>query len=178
MTNEQAYKILHALEFGDNIPLLGERIFLGIFQGKVYSKGRPRAGRSGHFFTPENTRKFEKEVREWIEGYYKGRPVDYPVAVAITLYDPIAKSDDKFVRWLKLASMVFSGVGDIDNRAKAILDAANEVLFIDDKLVVDLRVMRQYEDDIQGFRLEVRRHGFSAAEVETLKSVKQKWDKH
>ena len=69
--------------------------------------------------------------------------------------------------------LVYSTRGDLDNKAKAILDAANGVVFIDDSLVVELSVKRMY-DEGEGFQMIVQRAGLSVLEMEQIGSV-EKW---
>jgi len=168
MNNSVAFKLLQAIVSGTVLPLIGDEIFCAAFVGKVYSKGRPRFGK-GHAFTPKNTRDFEKSVKNWLIGEC-GEPVDFPCAVEIVLYDPIPKSAPRWLRMYLESEVVFSKVGDIDNRAKAILDAANELIFTDDSLVVDLHVRRHY-GPVGGFKMTVRRAGVSAAELDVLRRV-------
>ena len=135
------------------------------FHGKVYSKGRPRFGK-GHAFTPKNTRQFEARVADWLDGLGVGG-ITFPVSVNIRLYDPIPKSAPKWRRALMAAGVVTSTVGDLDNRAKSILDAMNEGFILDDSLINHLSVSRVYDED-EGFELTVTRNGFSAADIDML----------
>ncbi len=169
LTADDYTAILLAIETDEPFPLEGEVVFSHTWVGKVYSKGRPRFAK-GHAYTPANTRKFEKTLKEWFERY-SVEPVWFPCKVEITLYDMIPKSASKKQNWLMENELVYSGVGDVDNRGKSILDAANEVLFVDDKQVIDLQVKRVY-DYLSGFRIDVYRAGLSQEEADKLMELK------
>lgn len=138
------------------------------YYGKVYSKGRPRFS-GNHAFTPENTRKFEADVTDWLEGLGVGG-ILCPVAVKIILYDRIPKTARAADKLLMKAGLVTSTVGDLDNRAKSILDAMNGTLLEDDKQVAKLSIDRKYDYD-EGFRLVVSRAGYSVVELDMLRAA-------
>lgn len=158
--------------------VISERIMSAIYIGKVYSKGRPKfATYSGHAYTPETTRKFEAAVLAWAEQNYTGKVVYHPVSVEIALLDTLTARVGRSAGMKKLA---YKGVmprvtgGDLDNKAKAILDAIQGHIFADDSQVVRLVVTRKYAQ-AEGFSLTVRRCGLSeheAAQVAKLISSK------
>ena len=155
----------------DDIPFprLGELVVAGHFWGKIYSKGRPRFSGNGHAYTPKNTRDFEKAVKNWAIGVV-GEPVDYPCSVELNLFDAVPKSGNNWLKYLRQDGLIYSTVGDLDNRAKSILDAVNEVIFLDDKQVVKLYIDRRYRST-PGFYLTVKRAGYSAAELDELERI-------
>ncbi len=166
---DDAQAIWFALEEETPLPLLGDIVAEGTYEGKVYSKGRPRFNKNGHAFTPENTRKFEARIKDWLYGIM-GEPVTYPCSVKVIFSDPIPKSVTKWRRFLIGAGLQFSTVGDLDNRCKTILDAMNEIVFFDDKQVVELYTTRAY-GPVEGFSIEVTRAGYSAAELDVLRGA-------
>ena len=98
-------------------------------------KQRPRLGRRGRVFTPEQTLAFEKAVRDAYDGDCATNPVALTIAlykdrftVTVTEYDTLKPSPLR---------------GDIDNYAKAILDGLNGVAYTDDKLVYKLQVIKK-----------------------------------
>lgn len=169
ITKENAMAVLTA---ADPNPLLGA-MFVPVlderFYGKVYSKGRPRFSGSGHAFTPKNTRKFEADVSEWMMGLSVSS-IAYPVRVQIDLFDKVAKSAKPWYKAFALLGLVTNKVGDIDNRAKGILDAMNVDVLLDDKQVTSLTVTRTYDED-EGFRLRMWRNGFSVKELRVFREV-------
>lgn len=98
-------------------------------------KGRPRFTRTGHTYTPEKTRKYEKEVaRAW-----NGRPrFEGAVYVKIEAFLQIPKKC-KTARPIKKP--------DVDNIAKIILDGLNKMAWDDDKQVVRLTVNKSWSNE-------------------------------
>ncbi len=137
----------------------------GRYYGKVYSKGRPRFGK-GHAFTPKNTRMFEASVAEWLQGQGVFG-ITFPVSVEILLYDPMPKSAPKWKKFLMSVGAIYSTVGDVDNRAKSILDAMNEEVLMDDSLINHLSITRVYSEE-EGFHLTVKKNGFTPSQVDML----------
>lgn len=94
--------------------------------GAPVGKARARNGNGWHY-TPKRTREYEQLVFSCFKGAYpcfKTIPAGTPVAVSITAYYPIAKSDSKKVRYERLLGKRLPSVRpDIDNVIKAILDA-------------------------------------------------------
>ena len=104
------------------------------FNIKPRSKQRPRSTRSGHTYTPKETREYEKKISEAYSGVAF---VDGPLEVELVF------DNDKttiVIKELKLAKNPSKLRGDIDNYAKAILDALNGVAYTDDKQIVCLYV--------------------------------------
>jgi Holliday junction resolvase RusA-like endonuclease len=116
------------------------------------AKGRPRAGLLGgrpHIYTPTATQKYEAAVRKAAAVAMAGRaPLAGPVRVAITVALPIPEySSDKRARAAAESGASFPakrGHGDVDNYAKAILDALNGVAFVDDCQIVDLTCAKRW----------------------------------
>jgi Holliday junction resolvase RusA-like endonuclease len=147
---------------------MSEVVFLTSYKGKVYSKGRPRFSGT-HAFTPPNTRKFEKAVKE----HYKAQNPDiinHGVHVVIRVKDTMPKAMTKFSRVLAKLRLLHSRVGDVDNKAKTILDAANGVLLADDSQINSLHIYREYAD-VEGFELTMFRSGLSTAEFMNLETL-------
>ena len=162
-------QIVAALRTGANIPYIGDLLYCAQYKGKVYSKGRPRVTKTGHAFTPANTRKFEKSVAELYEN--TDAPLVFcPLYIELLLHDKPAKKIDVATQAMMGRGYAFSTIGDIDNRAKSILDAGNGILFKDDAQISRLHVSRHYGPD-EGFSIIVKRSGFSKNEIENIKSV-------
>jgi len=123
-----------------------------IFRVEAQPFGKQRARtfydkRSGKMrsITPEKTKSFEDLVR-WsytaAGGQYLG---DALIVLRITAFYAIPKS---YTKKDKLAAAEHrirpTTKPDVDNCAKAILDALNGVCYLDDRQVVDLRVEKYY----------------------------------
>lgn len=111
-------------------------------------KGRPRFTRGGRTYTPDKTRIYEACVRgNYISqcGNYKF-PAGVPLSVHIVAFCPIPKSVSKKRRALMVGYPTITRP-DVDNIAKAILDALNGAAFDDDAAVTALHVSKVYTDD-------------------------------
>lgn len=100
-------------------------------------KGRPRFTRQGHAFTPAKTRQYEKELQTILRSKWRGKPLLGALCVSIAFFIERPKSN-------KTPHPVSQRVGDCDNLAKAVLDAANGILFEDDSQVVRLSASKQW----------------------------------
>ena len=107
-------------------------------------KGRPRFTRTGHAYTPAKTAKYEKEIAE----YYKGREgtlFENAITVKIIFAMPIPKSASKKIRQkMSIGEYKYTKKPDVDNLAKAVLDALNGVAYTDDSLITHLTVGKHY----------------------------------
>jgi len=104
--------------------------------GKPLPKGRPRVV-NGRAHTDAKTRAYETALRRHFSGVRQSAVGDVGVSIE-----------------LRFASGVH---GDVDNCAKAILDAAQPSLFLNDKCVRALHVWRRWADEThpEGFELTV-----------------------
>ena len=125
-----------------------EEFFVIYFRipGKAVGKGRPRFTKNGHTFTPDSTRDYEKLVRLLYQSKCKEEPTDEPVIVNINVYTTPAKSLSKKKK-AELMKKLPMKKPDLDNVAKIILDALNEVAWVDDTQVVSLSVRRVWSDE-------------------------------
>jgi Holliday junction resolvase RusA-like endonuclease len=115
--------------------------------GPPKGKGRPRVARSGHVYTPEATRNYEALLRLVAQQAMAGRPpLDGPVRVTITATFAVPASWPRKRREAALSGAVFPTVKpDFDNCAK-LCDGINGVVWLDDKQVIDGRVIKIYGD--------------------------------
>lgn len=98
-------------------------------------KGRPRFGK-GFAYTPTRTRNYEKALKAHLKSMMDQQgqaPFDGPISVEVYFK----------MKQPKKPSNPYPS-GDIDNYVKAFLDAANEVLFLDDKQIVELVSTKAY----------------------------------
>ena len=120
-----------------------------IVPGTPVGKGRPRFARQGAFvrtFTPEKTASYENLVKVKAEEAMHGRQIfDGAVSVEISLYlTPPSSWSQKRQREALACEIYPTTKPDWDNCGKCICDAINEIVFRDDKQVVDARVIKRY----------------------------------
>jgi Holliday junction resolvase RusA-like endonuclease len=111
--------------------------------GTPIAKGRPRATLRGGFarlYTPAETKKYESAVKRFAALAMRGRkPFEGPLSVSIRFRLGLPKSMSKKDQAAKLAGeAAYLGTKDIDNLGKAVLDALNEVAWVDDVQIVRL----------------------------------------
>lgn len=117
-----------------------------VISGKPDSKARPRFGKRGRVYDPN------KEKTKWVKSilrlYAKGGRLSGPVFVDFTFVFSRPKShfrQGKFSHLLKdAAPNMHTFTPDIDNCIKFYLDAANEVLFLDDSQVCSVNATKRY----------------------------------
>lgn len=115
--------------------------------GVPVPKARPRVVR-GHAFTPKKTKDYEtlvKDVYNLTVGEYLG---DSAIVATIDLYFPIPESYSKSKkRRIADGEIKHTKRPDVDNCAKAILDALNEVAYKDDAQIVESHITKHYAVD-------------------------------
>lgn len=109
--------------------------------GEVRGKGRPRHER-GSIHTPEKTQKAEHDLG-WMARTAMGarRPSAAAIALEIVVHRPYPKS---WPEARKRRTLYPTGKPDLDNIAKLVGDALNEIVWVDDSQIVELRIKRQY----------------------------------
>ncbi len=119
--------------------------------GTPVGKGRPKFARRGNFvttYTPEKTASYENLVRMQADAAMAGRaPLEGAanVEVVLMILPPASWSQKK--RTAALAGEIFpTSKPDVDNVIKGIFDAMNDVVWRDDKQVVDLVVRKRYAE--------------------------------
>ena len=122
--------------------------------GKPTSKGRPRLGRYGTY-TDEKTVNYENLVKySFLNKYGSVKPSEKEFKARIVAYFPVPKSYSKKKRemLLPIDGTPCSGAGykgriDSDNIAKSILDALNNIVYVDDSQVTCLLVFKIYGEE-------------------------------
>ena len=122
--------------------------------GVAVSKGRPCISTRGGFaraYTPAPTVVYEAQVaaagKQAMADAGMTEVLTTPLNVRIDVFVQIPKSFTKKKREQALSADIFPGRPDIDNVAKAILDALNNVVYEDDDQVVNLSVSKRYAID-------------------------------
>ena len=117
--------------------------------GRPRPKARPRLGKGGRFYTPKDVDGWAGEIEEIAAGEarrpFSVFPYGGPVAIEMVFYFARPKSR-------KNSLMVTRPDGD--NLEKAVLDALNEILVLDDSQVVRVLWEKQYaETDLTRIRV-------------------------
>lgn len=122
-----------------------------VIPGTPVGKGRPKFARRGNFvstYTPEKTASYENLVKVKAQEAMQGRALmDGPVSVDIELYvTPPASWSLKKQRAALLGDTLPTAKPDMDNVIKGLFDACNEIVWKDDKQVVQLMVTKRYAE--------------------------------
>ena len=122
-----------------------------IVYGEPQGKGRPRFVRRGNHistYTPQKTKTYEDEIRMMAKAAMGASgPLDTPMTVAIYIRVGIPASYSKQKRKDALAGIIKPmKKPDLDNVAKCFLDSMNEIVYLDDKQVVNLHVTKVYAE--------------------------------
>lgn len=113
-----------------------------LFNIRPVPKGRPRLGLFGKTYTPERTKVFEKTLKT-LAGLKLPRgfkPLDCPIILEIIFYFRRPKGNK---------SVEHTQVPDLDNLVKAVKDALNNVVWVDDCQVVSLNAHKMFYDKDQ-----------------------------
>ena len=112
-------------------------------------KGRPRFSRRGKFtkvYTDQATLDYETAIQECAnKAMGSQKPLETPVSVYLHIRVSIPQSYSK-----KRSAACLTGIErpakkpDIDNVAKAFLDAMNGTIYLDDTQVVELNIKKVY----------------------------------
>lgn len=118
--------------------------------GHPKGKGRPKFSRSGHAYTPDDTRAYEALiVMAYRAAYHSFKfPKETALDLRIRAYYPIPKSDSKSDQMKKRKNEIRPRniKPDIDNVVKIICDALNDVAYHDDTQIVDQQARKFYSD--------------------------------
>jgi len=97
-------------------------------------QGRPRFG--GRFcYTPHKSKAFKKDLQYRLKQAYKGPPLEGPLVVSLDFSLTKPKSVKRVIPSVK---------PDLDNLVKAVLDAANLILWLDDAQIVGFYASKHY----------------------------------
>lgn len=118
--------------------------------GEAVPKARPRVvnmnGRS-RTFTPEKTKNFENLVKLMYVSQHRNEKLEGPVSASIHVFCAVPKSASKKNRtsWL-MGRHPVTKRPDLDNLAKAVLDALNGIAYDDDSQVAELYITKEYSE--------------------------------
>lgn len=132
-----------------------------VVDGQPQGKARPRITRAGHAYTPENTRRYEKQIRDtaaYEVNKQRWKITTEPVKVFLCARFEIPKSWPKKKKLLALSGLIYPvKKPDSDNITKVILDAMNGIVYRDDVQVIDIQLKKQYckPDHLPGVDVKV-----------------------
>jgi Holliday junction resolvase RusA-like endonuclease len=123
--------------------------------GPPTAKGRPRFARLGRAYTPGKTREAEGYIRHQIVEQAGMLRLEGALRVTVACFMAVPGSWSKLKQAQALTGAVqHVGRPDLDNLAKAVLDAANGYLWLDDSQIVALNLSKAYSER-PGVRLTV-----------------------
>ena len=116
--------------------------------GKPVPKGRPRFSRkTGRTYTPKDTSKYEKLVREcYGDNYFFD--TEYIKITVIAQFE-IPQSYSKKKKQEALAGKIFPTKCDLDNIVKSITDGLNGIAFKDDRYIIRLEAEKIFAEEAE-----------------------------
>lgn len=118
-----------------------------VIPGAPVGKARPRVTRNGTY-TPKKTRAYEHDVRLLARAAFGAAPpLDEAIHLDLVVYLPIAASWSK-----RKQAAARSGElqpikkPDLDNLEKAVTDACNGIVYVDDAQIVEVVKAKRYSD--------------------------------
>ena len=107
-----------------------------VIETRPKSKARPRMSKSGHVYTPKETKEYEKLISDaWME-QNPYPPFSNPVSVTMAFCFKRPKTHyDRHGVLKPDAPTRYTNTPDLDNVEKAVLDSLNGLAYTDDKLV-------------------------------------------
>lgn len=108
-------------------------------------QGRPRSG-NGSIYKSAEDRAWERTIqRAYLTAYHDAEPIAGAVRVNIDAVLPVPASKPRRVQDdMMTGKLPAIKKPDVDNVAKAVMDALNRCAWLDDKQVIDLRVVKRY----------------------------------
>ena len=110
-----------------------------VFNVEPVAKGRPRIGKFGTAYTPPKTRKAEKIMQELAK-------VQMAVQKKEMFLGPVAVAIQFEMKKPKKPAQPFPSRSDLDNYAKLVCDALNEIAWKDDSQIVDLYLTKRWSE--------------------------------
>ena len=126
-----------------------------VIYGEPIPQGRPRFTKTGHTYDPQRSRNYKQLVRFWVTQHLKKiddwKPFENALCVDLTFYMGIPSSWSKKKRIQAIQGQIrptSKRLGDLDNIVKAILDANNGLLWVDDCIITDLSARKRYTGEL------------------------------
>ena len=129
-----------------------------VIYGEPVPQGRPKFASFGghvHAYDPAKSKNYKQLVRFWVTQYLKKldgfKPYENALCVDLTFYLGIPTSWSKQKRIQASQGVIrptSKRLGDLDNIVKAILDANNGLLWVDDCIITDLSARKRYTGEL------------------------------
>ena len=107
------------------LPAINSADYVLIIRRPLFSKARPRLTRTGHAFMPPAYKLAQAEMRKQIKQQWSKGPLEGPISLSL-----LVKGE---------------GRGDTDNIAGAFMDAAQGILWLDDRVSVIPKLSIEWE---------------------------------
>lgn len=119
--------------------------------GDAVAKGRPKASTIGghvRMYTPAKTVSYESKVAYFANSAMSGRELfSTPVSMNLIISVKIPESWSNKKKQLARNGLIYPTVKpDCSNVLKSIEDGMNNVVYLDDKQIVDVSVSKRYSD--------------------------------
>ena len=112
--------------------------------GTPVAKGRPRLGKFGTY-TPSKTINYENLVKISYLNVQDDKLYDKAIKIEIwAIFEPTKTERKSKKKYTELLGQPYTKKPDIDNIAKSILDALNDVAYDDDSHIAELIVHKLY----------------------------------
>ena len=120
-------------------------------EGRAQPQGRPRAVRMGagvRMYDPPKSKAYKQMVAAVVRSHMNIngiQTITAPIAVHLNFYFTPPKSySKKRIQAIEAKEELFTKKPDLDNLAKSILDACNNLLFKDDSQIIGLTIGKHY----------------------------------
>lgn len=105
------------------------------------------AGNGRRRFTPPVQASYMNLVKVAADAAMKKaklQPFDAPLYVSLEVFYPMPKTLEEKLRKKKINHTYKVSKPDVDNLSKIVLDACNGIVWVDDAIIVSLRIMKSY----------------------------------
>jgi Holliday junction resolvase RusA-like endonuclease len=118
-------------------------ISLSLFGDPIPLK-RARSSGSLHY----DPQKKEKEQIKWqIRSQFRDNPIASPISLDLIFFMPIPKSTSSIRKKQMINGSIFHcHRPDVDNLAKLILDCLNNIVYLDDSQVIEMKAKKVYSE--------------------------------
>jgi len=143
---------------------------------QIGTKPRPRFAKIGKFvrtYTPKTALTYERYIAseyQRLGGKYYGTE---PLLITIIFYFKLPKNKPKYMHWCcnNGFRLICDNHKDLDNLAKAVLDALNGIAYDDDKQVISLEINKDYTAEQERIEIFIEQ-----AEHWTEQELKEKYN--
>lgn len=108
-----------------------------IYYGRVRGQGRPRFTKNGHAYESAEDKAYKAALKDAYKEQCGKFFAEKPISMKIDVFRSLPKSAPKRIDWVEDTVRP-----DVDNIAKAVMDALNGVAYCDDSQIVELIVRK------------------------------------